>query len=325
MKEVKIAFVGAGGNACGHMKRLNDVEGVAIVAVSDVDESRANSAAEEYGAKAYPDYHKMLDEVQEVDAVYVSVPPFAHTDAEILAVQKGCHIFVEKPVALSVEKGLEIWEAIKKAGVISCVGYQVRYVDTTQRLKKYLEGKTIGMVSCHRWGGLPGTPWWRVMSESGGQLVEQTTHQVDLMRYFCGDIVEAYAKYALRTMGDVENLDIPDAQAVVMEFESGALGTLSTSCMADRAGKSDLEILMRGQRVGWSANAISSAPEVAELSAPPAETPNIDQTFVAAIRAGDQGMILSDYWDGLKSMDVTLAANKSAQTNKPEKPQLAGK
>src|SRR6476646_344535 len=102
--------------------------------------------------------------------------------------------------------------------------------------RRYLDGKTIAMVTSHRWGGLPQTPWWRVMGQSGGQLVEQTPHQVDLMRYLAGEIVEVHARYATRVLGDVPNLDIPDVQVVNLQFASGAVGSLTTSCALREGG-----------------------------------------------------------------------------------------
>lgn len=322
MDELRIGFVGAGGNARGHMSRLVQIEGVRIVAVADVSEERAQQAAAEHGAQAYGDYHPMLDG-EDLDALYVSVPPFAHTDAEILAARRGLHLFVEKPVVLNLDKGLEILEAIREAGVLSAVGYQLRLMDSTRRLKSFLAGKTVGMISSHRWGGLPSTPWWRVMEQSGGQLHEQTTHQLDLMRFVTGDeVVEVYARYALRTMADVENFSIPDSQAVLLEFASGALATLTTSPMMTKGGgKSDVAFLLRDLILEWSPTGVRGIPETPEeLAGESAETPNIDQVFVQAIRAGDQSLIPCSYEDGLRTCAVTLAANESAATGQPVKP-----
>ena len=322
MKETKVAFVGAGGNASGHMKRVKEVEGATIVAVCDVVEDRAKAAAEEMGAPAWYTDHRALIDKEDFDALYVSVPPFAHTDAEILAAQKGAALFVEKPVVLDMEKGIEILEAIEKAGVVSCVGYQLRYLDAAQRVKRYLSDKTVAMVSHHRWGGLPGTAWWRVMEQSGGQLVEQTTHGVDMMRYVLGEIVEVYAKYATLTMGDVENFTIPDSQEVLLEFDAGALGLVSTACMG--GGKSDMSFLLRDGKVEFSYTNYAISPDPGgEYAEPLAETASIDEVFVDAVRAKDQSRILSSYRDGLKTCDVTLASNKSAELNKPVRPYFA--
>jgi predicted dehydrogenase len=315
MSELTVGFIGAGGNARGHMARVAALEGVRIAAVCDLDADRAGAAAQEHGARAYADHRELLD-AEALDALYISVPPFAHTDAEIQAAGRGIHLFVEKPVHLSLEAALGICEAIDQAGIITCAGYQLRYLDTTQRLKRWLAGRTIGLMATTRWGGLPGTPWWRVMAESGGQLVEQTTHQIDLLRYLAGEVREVSARYARRTMGDVEGLDIPDAQVLWMQFASGAVGTCSTSCIAvEGGGRGDLEILLKSQRVGWAAGELTSSPPVPELAGPYADTPTIDDVFIDAVRTGNPRRILSTYLDAVKTLDVTLAANLSAERN----------
>ncbi len=316
--ETRVAFVGAGGMAQAHMGNLSDVGGVDIVAVCDVAEDRAKERAAEHEAAAYRDYHKMLDEI-EADAVYVVVPPGYHEDAEVLAVRKGCHLFVEKPVVLDMDKGYEIAEEIEKAGVLSCVGYQLRLFDATQRARKYLATRTIGMVSSHRWGGFPTTPWWRVMARSGGQLHEQTTHQVDLMRYLAGEIVEVYAQYSLRVMTDVEGLDIPDAQGVLLKFHDGAVGTCVTSpMMRQGGGLSDLRFLVEDHILEWRLGGNLLDPDDdEEVTAEPEEAVTIDAAFIAAIRTGDSAPIPCSYRSGLQSSAVTLAANASARTGKP--------
>ncbi|MCD6334528.1 MAG: Gfo/Idh/MocA family oxidoreductase [Candidatus Latescibacteria bacterium] len=318
MDNVKVGFIGAGGNASGHMEQVNGIEGAKIVAVCDVMKERADERASEYEAKAYADYRAMLDQV-EMDALYVSVPPFAHTEAELIAAEKGVHLFVEKPVALTLEKALEINRAIEQAGVLSCVGYQLRYGDTVDRAKQFLQGRTIAMVTCNRWGGLPPTPWWKVMAKSGGQLVEQTTHNVDMMRCLAGEIVEVYANYALRTLTDVEGLDVPDVGAISFRFESGAIGSLTTSCaLTQGGGTGDLNILVKDAVLKWAVESISADPgEYLELSAEVGPAPSIDAVFIEAVKTGDGSKIRSPYSDALRSLDVTLAANRSAREGKP--------
>ena len=326
MSVVKVAFIGAGGNASGHMKRVKELcEGAEIVAICDVDGERAKAATDEFGGTPYTDHHDMLDK-EGMDALYVSVPPFAHSDAEVIAAGKGIHLFVEKPVALTMEKGLEVNEAIEKAGIISCVGYQVRYAESVNRAKAWLEGKTVTMVNCHRWGGVPGTAWWCVMSKSGGQIVEQTTHQVDLIRYLCGEFVEIEANYALRHSYENEGFDIPDAMATTFKLAGGAVGVLTSSCaMINGGGKGELEIMADHCVLKWATSSVSAVPgEHPELAGELGPLPPIDPVFIEAVRTGDASKIRSPYLDGLKSLDVTLAMNKSGETGRPEKPHFAG-
>jgi len=232
---INVGFVGAGGRARSHMRVLSRIEDVDIVALCDVKEDTAQSAASEFGGAVYTDYREMLDK-EDLTAMYVVVPTFAHYDAEILAAQQGVHMLLEKPVVPTMEKGLEILEAVQNSGVLTSVGYQQRYTGGAKQGREFLRDKDVAMATAYRWGGLPGTPWWRVMAQSGGQIVEQTTHQVDLLRYLVGEVAEVHAYYATRALNDVENLDIPDVYALSLQFENGAVGTLSSTCVLRNGG-----------------------------------------------------------------------------------------
>ena len=317
---IKVGFVGAGGRAGSHMSVLHGIEDVEITAICDVVEATAKRVAGEYGATAYTSHGDMLDK-EDLDAMYVSVPTFAHFDAETIAAEKGIHLFVEKPVAPTMEKALEILEATRKAGVLTCVGYQVRYLGYVQQAKQFLKDQVVGMVSVIRWGGLPGTPWWRVMAQSGGQLVEQTTHQIDLLRYLIGEVKEVHAYYALRTLDDVPDLDIPDVYTVNLQFENGAIGSLTSACsFLDGGGSNSLSFVLKGMRAEVDAKGVMISPDGAGDAGPvPGDLGDIDEIFMEAIRTGDGSKILSDYEDGVRSLDVSLAANRSAESGKPEK------
>jgi predicted dehydrogenase len=318
-EQAKIGFVGTGGIARHHLNQLSAEPDVEIVALCDVVEERAREVAGEFGGEAYGDYRRMLDEV-ELDALYVCVPPFAHESAEVLAAERGIHLFVEKPVVMHLEQGLEILEAVEKAGILSSVGYSVRYTPGLQAARRFVQDREIAMISANRWGGIPGGEdhWWRVYEKSGGQLLEMATHQVDSMRWLAGDIVEVYARYAQRVTRDLPNMTVPDVQVVAFELASGAVGYISTSCaLTQGGGASELRVVLRDMILEVGSE-LRIRPEGADDPGPlPAEGQNIDAAFVQAIRTGDSSSILCDYREGLKSAAACIAANESAQSGKP--------
>jgi len=192
---VKIGFVGTGGIANSHLGGLSKIAGVQIAALCDAVEGKARTTAERWEQRKkeenlafevigapYTDYREMYSK-EDLDAIYVCLPPDSHEDVEIEAAKAGLHMFVEKPVNLYVEKGIEAAEAIDKAGVITSVGYQSRYSNNADAARKFLADKTIGMVVAESFSGVAGgdTHWWRVMERSGGKLHEQTTHQLDMI------------------------------------------------------------------------------------------------------------------------------------------------
>jgi len=216
---VKLGFVGAGGRTVRELLDLVQVPDADITALCDIDLARcelavqrvrertgqgtddqAKQRAQALQPAVYPDVQRMLDG-SELDAVYVSLPPFAHGEIEHAVVDAGKAIFVEKPVAITMTEAREIDAHIKQKGVISCVGYQSRYSTAVQAARERLSGVPIGLVIAIRLGGLPGTAWWKVQNKSGGMLIEQHTHGVDLMRYLAGEVesVFAFANTALLT------------------------------------------------------------------------------------------------------------------------------
>ncbi len=315
---VRIGFVGCGGIANAHMKNLARIEGAQMVAFSDIVAEKAEAAAEEYGGKAFEDYREMYDSV-EMDAVYVCLPPMAHEDQEILAAQHGLALFVEKPQALTMEKAREIQAAIDEAGVINCVGYHWRYHDTAKWAMEALEGDTIGMVLGWWMGGLPGVAWWRRQDMSGGQILEQTTHIIDMARYLAGDVERVFAEMALRVMTDVENISVPDVGTVNLRFESGAVGNISNSCIPP-GWRNGLCIVGDRKTVvfdQFNFELRTQAGTETKTFSPIAAHFRESEVFVRAVEAGDQSMILSDYADGMKSLAVSIAANKSADSGQP--------
>ena len=316
-KRVKVAFAGAGGIADTHMSLLRTMDDVQIVAIADIVQQKAESLASRYMARAYTDYRQMLAN-EEMDALYVCVPPYAHEEQEILAAAKGVHLFVEKPVALTLKKALEVRDAIKKKSIISSVGYHWRYQDNTDKARNILAGRKIGLVNGYWLSGMPEVSWWRRLDKSGGQIVEQAGHIIDLARYICGEIVEVYAAYTRQTFELSSEEDIYDFGSIVMKFASGAVGTMVNTCVlslpytvglhvvcSDTVVElhGDLTVMERGHK------------EILSGGRNPILMEN--EAFINAVRTGDSSGIRSDYEDAVKTLAVSLACNESADANSP--------
>lgn len=310
---VRIGFVGAGGIAQAHMNALKALPEAEIVAVCDINEERASESAEPFGAAVYTNGAELVAR-EKLDALYVCVPPNAHGDIEVRAAQKGIHLFVEKPISLYMDEALRAWEAIRSAGVMTQVGYVLRYWPGSVQLKEFLANKDVGTANVFRWGGIPGAPWWRRMDESGGQLVEMTTHQVDLLRWVMGEVTAVSAGYSVnRLLRDMPDVTVPDSQAALLLFESGASATVSTSCALGNVGYGGMYFVVRNARVSWDGERISVDPADAYPVPEPRPSVGIDEAFVRAVVTGDRSLLRSTYDDALRTLAVTLAANKSAE------------
>jgi len=319
MKEIKIGFIGCGGNARGHMRTLTNMEGARVIATCDLVEDLAKSSAEASNADAYYTNHKVMLERQDLDAIYISIPVFAHGEPEVDTAARGLPFLVEKPVAISMEVAKRVEEAVEKAGITTCVGYQLRYSGSADITKDILSDKTINMVVGKYWCGSgrgSSDRWLRQMSKSGGQLVEQATHTIDMIRYIAGEVTEVYAVQANRVLPEI---DCPDVNCLTLRFANGAAGSLSATWAFDPRDWSNanvLDILYEEKLLHWEGGrvTITGGEEKEEKSQPGR---SIDAVFVEAVRNSDPSIIRSPYSDAIKSLAISLAANESGTKGIP--------
>ncbi|MDW8107633.1 MAG: Gfo/Idh/MocA family oxidoreductase [Armatimonadota bacterium] len=316
---IRIGFVGTGGIAQVHFDALSQIDAAQLVAFCDVESERAQRAAERFGGRAYTDWRVMLDR-EALDALYICVPPYAHDGVEEAAAERGIHLFVEKPVARTVEQAKRIEAAIQKAGILSMVGYHFRYYGAIERAKERLQGLPVLMVKGAWDGGMPGVAWWRKHELSGGQLVEQTTHIFDLARYLVGEITEVFT-YSLNRPdllhypdGDVNVSDV-----VCLRFENGAVGVITNTNGLHAPGEVGLKVYTpeRIIEVSWGRMVEVEPNRKEEFFSRDNPYVRESQAFLEAIRTGNRDLIRADYSEGVKTLAVTLAADESGRTGKP--------
>lgn len=314
---MNIGVIGAGGIGAIHLKQLGKHPDVKVAAICDTNRKTSETQSAAYGAMSYTDAHEMLDKEQ-LDAIYVCIPPFCHGDLEETAAARGIHLMVEKPLGLDMETVRRKAESIAKSGIIAASGYCLRYMDTVAIAKQYLSDKKIAMIRAHYLTVPVNTPWWRKKELSGGQLVEQSTHTLDLVRYLGGEIVRLYANMGLLVMDDIPDLDIPDVGVIQFTLDNGAFGHMQTGFIQfdHRTG---IELMGRDFRVTLDDTTL-------RIAEPDKETIYRSKTnfyqretdaFVRAIQQNDRSLILASYEDGMKTLETTLAANASAASGQP--------
>ena len=322
---MNVGFFGCGGMAAGHMRNVakfrDSGEDIRMAAFCDIDADRAAGRAAEFGGRPYTDFRAMLD-AETLDALYIGVPPQGHVGAEQAAAERDVALFVEKPVANSMDTARAVREAIAHAGVINSVGYNWRYQDTTEAARQALAGKTVGMAMGYWMGGMPGVPWWRRLDQSGGQFVEQTTHIFDAARYLLGEITEVTARAANRASQGVENFTVTDVGAALVTFASGAVGTFHNTCLLQSMGYTvGLHVVTPDLIVELSGNCtLIDAQGRTEIKSALNPYEAEDRAFLDAVTKRDQSLIRSPYADAVETLAVTLAANHSYQTGQSVRP-----
>ncbi len=315
---MKITFIGVGGITGSYRQSLKQLERP-IAAICDINAERLATIAAEENATPYTDHSEMLQK-EKPDVVFICIPPGAHTTQVADAAASGAALFVAKPVAQDLETAQRTLDAIDTAGVLSQVGYMARYSDITAKAKELVGDRKLSM-GIGRFLTRMGInhPWWGKYEVSRGQMVEQTTHVFDLIRYFLGDVASVQA-YGIK--GVSEGIaDFEECTVCNLQFESGAVGSITSTCVArahdhfatelvgdDFYLKLTLDLGLRGQISG---DAIDYTGEEAGYFR------QVEQ-FTKAVEANDQGLVLSSYADAVKSLAATLAANRSLESGQVE-------
>ena len=335
---VKVGFIGAGGNANWHMDILKDVPEAEIVAVADIAFDKAETTAQKHGATPYAS-HKVMLEKAPLDCCYISIPPHQHGEPEIDVIQKGLPFFIEKPLALTEALMDDILERVEKHHIGTCVGYQIRYLDTLDRAKDMLEDTFINAVQAYYVCGAIGG-WYTRMALSGGQITEQATHLLDLMRFVLGDVewVAASKRQGATVTADtldatalgagsesseaaglqLHDYNIWDATTLLLQFQSGVPAVFMCSCQVPYQFEVLLDVFATDFRLKIDFDKMTVIRKVdgeTKTEVIQADTsPKIDAAFINAVNTGDFSAVRSDYADAVKSLRVSLAATKAAQT-----------
>lgn len=316
---LRIGFIGLGSMANNHLTRLQEIPEAEAVAGADINEERRAEGMEKWSLSTHADYRVMLDE-EKLDAVYVCLPPFAHEGQVREVAARGLPVFVEKPVSLDLSYARETAAVIADSGVINAVGYMCRYLDAVDEARRLIGNDRIVAMRGFYFAPLPGGPWWRRAELSGGQIIEQSTHVVDLMRYLAGEAVKVSGDRYLGVMTDVENYNVDDATNVNFKFKNGALANLISTCVLTNQYCPGLEIITRGRRL-W----LDLPPRPVRL----VQMDGVDEVFesqhdrfireneafVQAVLTNDQSLIRSDYADGARTLALTLAAQQAVEND----------
>jgi myo-inositol 2-dehydrogenase/D-chiro-inositol 1-dehydrogenase len=317
---LRIGFVGTGSFTRFHGNLFSKMDGVQVTAFCATSMEKAERAAADWnGAIGYDSLPHMLDE-QRLDAVYICVPPMAHGNIENSLIERGIPFFVEKPLGLDLELPKAISGEISAKKLVTSVGYHFRYMDSTRRAIELLKDRNVGMALGYWMGSMPKVPWWRRQDGSGGQFIEQTSHIVDLMRFVMGEADEVYAAYANRVMHEKEEgVTTPDVGTVTVKLSSGAVATISNTCILPGDGRIGLHIYTDLGMLELSNKSVKDIGKSSVCEYMNESNPYVreHEAFFHAIRTGDTSGILSTYEDSVRTQAITTAALRSAVTGAP--------
>lgn len=236
MKTMQVGILGTGGMGKTHVNSLKQIDGVEVSTVCDLNREIAENFCEELElaeCAVYSDFDEMLEK-ETLDALYVCIPPFAHEGQVIKAAKKGIHLFLEKPIALDSVVAESMVEAIEKAGVVSQVGYQMRFRQSVQKLAAMISDGSAGRPTLFqgrfwcRMDGI-GPAWWSNKEKSGGQILEQIVHIYDLALYLFGEPESATGLLKNIIHDNDPAYTIEDTSVGMISFKNGACASITGS------------------------------------------------------------------------------------------------
>jgi UDP-N-acetylglucosamine 3-dehydrogenase len=313
-RPVRVGVVGVGMMGYHHARVYYEFsrEGVVeLVGVADVNWERARRVAEQFHTKPFRDPFELLREG--VDAVSIAVPTSLHRDVALSFIEGGVHVLVEKPIADTVEKALDIIRAAEKNGVVLLVGHIERFNPAVQKLKQLMSRGELGSpitVSAKRVG--PFSP--RVADV--GVTVDLAVHDIDVMAF----LLEEYpSRVYARARNILETSNTEDYALILLTFPDEVDGVIETNRLTPYKARkltvvgtkaiAELDYLSQDLKV-YDEDFVKQArvereePLKREL-----------RHFINCVRGVEKPLVTG--WDGLKALKVALAAVESAAKGVP--------
>ena len=234
MQVLRYAIIGCGRISPNHLMAAKE-NNLNIVALCDlIPASMADKIAKcglPNDIKQYTDYKQMLEE-QDLDLVAIATESGKHASIALDCIEKGIHVIIEKPIALSLEDADAIITTAEKKGVKVCACHQNRFNKSIQKIREALEQGRFGRLfhgTAHiRWNRgrayYEQAPWRGTWEQDGGALMNQCIHNIDLLRWMMGDEVTEVIAYTDRLNHDY--IEAEDFGIAFVKFKNGAYGII---------------------------------------------------------------------------------------------------
>lgn len=325
---LNIAAVGTGGIWNAHAKNLSVIGGNKIVAVCDVNDDNRKKHAEANNARGYADIRQMLAAEKEIDAIVACTPPTVRLQIVEAAAERGIPVFLEKPPAFSLDDARKIVAVVEKTRLPVVVGFMYRYLAAVDRLKQLIGSEPINLVQSSFY--CPGATIWKlpawfyIKEKSGGHVLDQAVHVMDLIRYVAGDITSVYTLGNNVICPKSPTFTMEDSSSTTMRFASGASGThvhtwahnKFTGFLTVFGKEFKLTIELDLKLTGYVGDKV-----IDETFAPPPQGCSHHyeemRVFLDAVRTKNYGTLRSPFPDAAKSLATVLAMNQSIDRGLP--------
>ncbi len=335
---LKIGLIGCGHiGRMVHLQNLRRMPGVEVVALAEADAQSLEAARTLVPrAAAFADYRELLER-PEVDGVIVCLPNALHAEAASAALRSGKHLYLEKPLALTLDEGRELLVAWRGSDRVAMIGFSYRFnplhLEVRRQLRLGRLGELVGARSVFTTAPHVAPAWKQTRRTGGGVLLDLASHHADLVRFWFGlNVREVRATVeSQRSEGDCATLDLRlEGGALVQSFFATGAVDDDRFEIYGRAGKLSLDryksrsVRITGakpallQHVADAWDRIPRTRFAWDKLLSPTREPSFGLAlahFVEAARNGRQAS--PNFEDGFHSLAVILAAEESARTGRP--------
>ncbi|MGH7956200.1 MAG: Gfo/Idh/MocA family protein [Opitutaceae bacterium] len=340
MKKYNVAVLGYGWVSTAHIQAINATSHAQVAAVYS-SRPQANAAlSARYGSRiqAYTELSAILKR-PDIHAVSICSYPSQHTQHLIAAAQAGKHIILEKPLTLSIDDARSIMQAVEKAGVKTCVCFELRYSSQMLATKAVIDAGILGSIHYGEVDYYHGIgPWygqfrWNTSRKDGGSsLLSAGCHAMDALLLCMGGEVESVTSYQTRSKNSVfSHYEYATTSVTILRFEGGRLGKVASviDCIQPYylhthlvgSEGSLLDNKFHTNRIhglnkqAWSTLSMKMA-DSGDVSDHPYQAQF--EAFFAALERGEE-MPLTSLRESMISHRVVLAADRSAELGREVK------
>jgi len=237
---IRVGTIGASFAKAAYLPALSTIDDVELVAIASARMTSAQSAADQFNIpNVYDDWEAMIGE-HELDLVCIATPTIYHAPMAIKALNAGAHVLCEKPMAMNQDESAEMLETAEKLDKVHIIGHELRFNPNRKKIKELIESGYIGDVRhvniinvSGSWGDPASRPegdWWSNADMGGGRLGANGSHQIDLLRFWLGDIGAISGQVATmvpdrvgKNSGNAWTATADDQSSFLAEMENGAL------------------------------------------------------------------------------------------------------
>lgn len=320
---IRAGFIGVGNIVSAHLGYLKTRKDVQVAAMCDINQANLDRRVKEYGGRPYLDFRQMLD-AERLDAVWICTPPQVRREPLIACAKRKIPVFCEKPVERSAVAGEKIAAELARLKARVQIGYVFRSMPVVRKFRQVSADDRIHLIHSFYACGIGlqrSLPAWFYKKEiSGGALIDQATHNLDLLRSLFGEVVQVQALASNPACPKKAGYTIEEVISLNLLFASGSAGSHIHTWVGDTWRN---EMSFSGEKRHYRLD--PGAQKLTVLEGRDKHVYDLgggsmhahqNEFFIRQVQTGDWRTNPCDYADGLATLKLTLACDQAVVSSR---------